>query len=149
MPKSIWNGTITFGMVNVPVKLYSATESKSIHFHEVHAKDGARIEHRRICPREDKEGPYKEVVKGYEDDVLVLHTLRFHDEVVEGEDLEIERSSRKPSQKEIQMAGQLVKALAADFNPDGYEDTYRDAVLDLIKRKARGEEIDLLAEEEP
>ena len=37
MARSIWNGTITFGMVNVPVKLYSATESKSIHFHEVHA----------------------------------------------------------------------------------------------------------------
>ena len=50
VPKSIWNGTITFGMVNVPVKLYSATESKSVHFHEVHAKDGARIEHRPRSP---------------------------------------------------------------------------------------------------
>src|SRR5436853_7505140 len=66
MPKSIWNGTLTFGMVNVPIKLYSATESKTVHFHEVHAKDGARIEHRRICPKEDKEVPYKEIVKGYE-----------------------------------------------------------------------------------
>ena len=52
MPKSIWNGTITFGMVNVPIKLYSATESKSIHFHQVHARDGSRIEHRRICSKE-------------------------------------------------------------------------------------------------
>ena len=58
------NIDLGFGMVNVLVKLYSATESKSIHFHEVHAKNGARIEHRRICPREDKEVPYKEVVKG-------------------------------------------------------------------------------------
>src|SRR5687768_12320464 len=64
--RSIWNGTITFGMVNVPVKLYTATEWKTIHFHLVHARDGSRIENRRICSKEDKEVPYKEVVKGYE-----------------------------------------------------------------------------------
>src|SRR5438034_484788 len=66
MPRSIWNGTITFGMVNVPVKLYSATESKSIHVHQVHARDGSRIEHRRVCSKEEKEVPFKEIVKGYE-----------------------------------------------------------------------------------
>ena len=49
-PRSIWNGTITFGLVNVPVKVYSATESKSIHFHQVHLNDGARIEHRARLP---------------------------------------------------------------------------------------------------
>ena len=65
-PRSIWNGTITFGLVNVPVKVYSATESKSIHFHQVHLADGARIEHRRVCPKEDKEVPNDEIVKGYE-----------------------------------------------------------------------------------
>src|SRR3954451_3647416 len=65
-PRSIWNGTVTFGLVNVPIKLYTATESKTVHFNEVHAKDGARIEHRRICPKEDKEVSYDEVVKGYE-----------------------------------------------------------------------------------
>ena len=54
-PRSIWNGTIAFGLVNVPVKVYTATESKSIHFHQVHLDDGARIEHRRVCPKEDKE----------------------------------------------------------------------------------------------
>lgn len=66
MPRSIWNGTVSFGMVHVPVKLYSATESKTVHFSEVHAKDGAKIEHRRICPKEDRQVPYDEVVKGYE-----------------------------------------------------------------------------------
>src|SRR2546423_15549806 len=64
--RSIWNGTITFGMVNVPVKLYTATESKSVHFHLVHARDGSRVENRRICSKEDKEVPFKQVVKGYE-----------------------------------------------------------------------------------
>ena len=66
MARSIWNGTITFGLVAVPIKVYSATESKTVHFHEVHAKDGSRIEHRRICPKEGKEVDYEDIVKGYE-----------------------------------------------------------------------------------
>src|SRR4051794_23923242 len=66
MARSIWNGTVTFGLVNVPVKVLSATESKTVHFHEVHAKDGAAVEHRRFCSKEDQEVPYDEVVKGYE-----------------------------------------------------------------------------------
>ena len=237
MAKSIWNGTITFGMLNVPVKLYSATESKTIHFHEVHLRDGAKIEHRRVYSKDNKEVPYDQVVKGYEvsegryvvlekdeikaaagdrgkvihlrefvrapeidpvfyertyyvgsrDDeasfrllhealrkservgigrfsfhdreylvgvgagyqALVLHTLRFHDEVVGGDELEIEGRARKPSGKEVDMAGQLVQTLAADFKPAAYEDTYRDAVLELIKRKSKGEEIGLAEQEEP
>jgi DNA end-binding protein Ku len=237
MPRSIWNGTITFGMVNVPVKLYTATESKAVHFQEVHIKDGAKIEHRRICPKEGKEVPFKQIVKGYEvgedeyvvldndevkaaagergkvihlrefvradeidpifyektyclgsredgdsyrlvhealrksaragvgrfafrdreylvavrarDAVLVLHTLRFHDELVAGNELEIEGGARKPSQNEVRMAGRLVGTMTEDFKPSAYEDTYRDAMLDLIKRKSRGEDIDPVAEEEP
>ena len=66
MPRSIWNGAIAFGLVNVPVKVYSATESKTVSFHEVHAKDGSRIEHRRICPNEGKEIDYDDIVKGFE-----------------------------------------------------------------------------------
>src|SRR5215210_6659952 len=64
--RSIWNGTIAFGGVFVPVKVYAATEDRTVHFHEVHVDDGARIVHKRICPKEDKEVPYKEIVKGYE-----------------------------------------------------------------------------------
>ena len=57
---------MSVGLVHVPVKLYSATESKTIHFHEVHLEDGARIEHRRFCAKEDREVPYEEVVRGFE-----------------------------------------------------------------------------------
>jgi DNA end-binding protein Ku len=235
--RSIWNGTITFGLVNIPVKLYTATESKSIHFHLVHARDGSRVENRRICSKEGKEVPYKEVIKGYEvaegkyvvlekdeikaaagdrgkvihledfvdageidpvfyektyyvgsrddkdpyrllhealrrsgragigrftfhdreylvavralDDVIALHTLRFHDEVVSGDELEIEIRGRKPSDREVKMAKTLIDTLQQDFDPEDYEDTYREAVLDLIKRKAKGEDIDPAAQEEP
>ena len=235
--RSIWNGTITFGMVNVPIKLYSATESKSIHFHEVHAADGARLQHRRICPKDEKEVAKEEIVLGYEvsegqyvvldkeevkaaagdrgkvvhieefvdadeidpifyvktyyvgsrddkdsyrllhealrksgragigrftfhdreylvavralDSVIGLHTMRFHDEVAPAGELAPESRGRKPAPREVQMAGKLVESLRVKFVPSDYEDTYRDAVLDLIKRKGRGEEIDLLEQEEP
>jgi DNA end-binding protein Ku len=66
MPRSLWNGTVSVGLINVPVKLYSAVESKTVHFREVHLEDEAKIEHRRFCSSEDKEVPYDEVVKGYE-----------------------------------------------------------------------------------
>jgi DNA end-binding protein Ku len=236
-PRSLWNGTITFGLVNVPIKLYTATESHTIQFHEAHARDGAQIEHRRICSKEDKEVPYEEVVKGYEvaegryvvltkeeikaaagdrgkvihlrefvaaeeidpvffektyyvgagddagayrllhealrrskragigrfsfhdreylvavrarEDILVLDTLRFADEIASADEVELPKSGRKPSKREVDMARQLLESLHEDFDPTRYEDTYRDAVLELIKRKAKGEEIDLTAQEEP
>jgi DNA end-binding protein Ku len=228
-PRSIWNGTLTFGLVRVPVKVYSATESKSVHFHQVHLADGARIEHRRVCPKEGKEVPKDEILKGYElsdgkfveltkdeiaaaagersklidvehfvdgeqidpafydktyylgagDDgeayrllrkaletsgkvaiarwvfhdrerlvavrplgkILGLHTMHFQDEVVGVDDLDLPSPQRNPSDREIEMAGKLVKSLAAKFEPEKYEDSYREAVLDVIKRKAKGEEI--------
>jgi DNA end-binding protein Ku len=66
MPRSIWNGTIAFGLVTVPVKVYSATESKTVHFQEVHVTDGASIEHRRICPNDGEQVDYDDIVKGFE-----------------------------------------------------------------------------------
>jgi DNA end-binding protein Ku len=66
MPRSIWNGTVGFGLVYVPVKVFSATESKTVRFREVHVSDGAKIEHRRICPKDGKQVDYDDIVKGYE-----------------------------------------------------------------------------------
>jgi DNA end-binding protein Ku len=230
VPRSIWNGTISFGLAHVPIKLYSATESKTVSFREVHLSDGAPIEHRRICSKEGKEVPYKEVVKGYEvaedeyvvlerdevkaaaggrgkvieieefvpgdaidpifvektyyvgcrddgeayrvfhealkqtgrvgigrftfhdreylaavrplDGVLALHTLRFHDEIVEAGDLDVAVPRKGPSKQEAKMAEQLVDSLHERFDPTDYEDTYREAVLDLIDRKAKGRKIE-------
>jgi DNA end-binding protein Ku len=237
-PRSLWNGTITVGVIVVPVKLYTAVESKTVRFREVHLADEAKVEHRRFCSAEDHEVPYEEVVRGFEiaegeyvvldkeevaaaagdrahvialeqfveaaridpvfyaktyylgagddggdayrllhdalgateraglgrftfhdreylvalralGDVMALHTLRFADEVVGGDELEIGKGGRKPSSKEVDMAGKLVDSLHEDFEPEAYEDTYREAVLDLIRRKAKGEEIDLAEQEEP
>jgi DNA end-binding protein Ku len=66
MARSLWNGTLSVGVINVPVKLYSAVESRTVHFREVHLGDEAKVEHRRFCSKEDREVPYDEVVKGFE-----------------------------------------------------------------------------------
>ena len=64
MPRSIWNGAIVFGTVTVPVKVFAATERHTVHFNEVHAKDGAQIEHRKVSSKSGRE--VKDIVKGYE-----------------------------------------------------------------------------------
>ncbi|MDB4971223.1 MAG: Ku protein [Myxococcales bacterium] len=69
MPRPMWSGAISFGLVNIPVKLYKATAStsgKAISFHQIHKTCGSRIKQLRWCPKEDVEVPWDEVVKGYE-----------------------------------------------------------------------------------
>jgi DNA end-binding protein Ku len=66
MPRSIWSGAISFGLVNVPVKLYSAVSKKTVRFHQLHDKDGVRIQQKRVCPADDEEVAYEHIVKGYE-----------------------------------------------------------------------------------
>jgi DNA end-binding protein Ku len=64
--RALWNGSLSFGLVNVPVALYSAVRDLDVHFHELHATDGARIEVRRFCSEEDREVAYEEIGKGYD-----------------------------------------------------------------------------------
>src|SRR3954451_14290616 len=64
--RCLWNGAIRFGLVNVPIKVYGAASSKQIRFRELHLKDAAPLEHRRVCSKEDKEIPFDEVVRVYE-----------------------------------------------------------------------------------
>ncbi len=64
--RAIWKGAVSFGLVSVPVKLYSATESHDVSFRQVHAKDGGRIKYQRICAIDGEEVPYSDIAKGYE-----------------------------------------------------------------------------------
>jgi DNA end-binding protein Ku len=66
--RAIWKGAVSFGLVSVPVKLYSATESHDISFRQVHAKDGGRIKYQRVCSIDGEEVPYSDIAKGYETD---------------------------------------------------------------------------------
>ena len=80
MPRSIWRGTISFGMVSIPVKLFTATESKDISFRQLHRDDNARVRQLRWCSLEDKEVAFDEIVRGYEyakDSYVVLDDGEF------------------------------------------------------------------------
>ena len=236
MPRAIWTGAISFGLVTIPVRLYSAISEKDVHFHQFKAGTGERINLKRVAGEDEEEVPYEDIVKGYEvsdgeyvmvtpeelesvepgrsrtidisdfvdlheidpiyfehtyflgpqgdvgaerpyallleamkstekvaigslvmrnkeylaairpkDDVLVLETLYFDDEVRKAEDLDLPRV--KSSDKELGMAEQLIESLSASWDPSKYKDRYRKRVLDLIKRKAAGKEI--VVEEQP
>ncbi len=242
MPRSIWSGAISFGLVNVPVKLFSAVSRKTVRFHQLHEETGVRIQQRRVDPSTGEEVPYDNVVKGYEvgpdryvvvtpdelealdpkktrsiditefvdleeidpvfydhpyylapaqggakpykllvdamresgkvaigkvvirqkeslvalrpmeGDVLGMTTMLFADEVVDPEGIdELEAVEEvEAGARELAMAQQLIESLSADFEPDKYHDSYRGRVLELIERKAAGEEVAVQpAAEEP
>ena len=80
--RSIWKGAISFGLVSIPVKLYSATEEKDVAFHQVHREDGGRIRYKRVCQVDGEEVPYSDIAKGYElpsGEVVVLTDEDFSD----------------------------------------------------------------------
>src|SRR3954468_7118653 len=64
--RSIWKGAISFGLVSIPVKLYSATEERDVSFYQVHREDGGRIRYKRVCQIDGDEVPYSDIAKGYE-----------------------------------------------------------------------------------
>src|SRR3712207_1353938 len=66
MPRSIWSGAISFGLVNVPVKLYSAVSRKTVRFHQLNGETGNRIQQKRVDPGTGEEVAYEQIVKGYE-----------------------------------------------------------------------------------
>jgi DNA end-binding protein Ku len=66
MPRPIWSGSISFGLVNVPVKLFTAQSPKDVRFNQLHAPDNSRVRMKRFCEAENIEIPYDEIVKGYE-----------------------------------------------------------------------------------
>src|SRR5918998_4261713 len=233
MPRSSWSGAISFGLVNVPVKLYSAVSRKTVRFNQLNGKTGHRIAQKRVDPTTGEEVAYEDIVKGYEltkeryvlitpeeldsldpeksrtidiedfvdladidpvyydhpyylipdkgaakayglllnameesgkvaiarvvirtkeqlvairpapGNVLMMETMIFADEVVPPDQIDDlpEAGELQASERELKMAQQLIESLSSDFEPDKYRDEYRDKVLELIERKASGEEI--------
>jgi DNA end-binding protein Ku len=231
MPRAIWSGSVSFGLVNVPIKLVSATSPKDVRFNQLHDADSGRINQKRVCSIDGEEVDYAHIVKGYDlgggryvvidpdelrsidpeatrtidieefvdlvdidpvyfehsyylvpddraekayallveamaasgkvaigrfvlrtkqylvtlrpkDGVLVLSTMLFADEVIDLGELDVPTTeATKPSERELGMAQQLVESLSAEFDPTKYHDTYRERVLELIEKKAEGQEI--------
>jgi DNA end-binding protein Ku len=82
---------------------------------------------------------YLAAIRPYEG-VLVLHTLRFADELVAADELELPDAGRRADEREVKMAAQLVQTLHEDFDPRRYRDEYRELVLKAIEAKAKGKE---------
>jgi DNA end-binding protein Ku len=240
MARAIWSGSISFGLLNVPVKLYSAVSKKSVSFRELRESDSSRIRHKRVAEADGEEVTYDDIVKGYEiapeqyvvitrdeleeldpkktraieikdfvdldeidpiyfdhpyylgpdkgaekayallvkamedahkvaiarfvlrnkenlaalrpmDGVMTMATMRFADEVVSPDEIseDLEAADGKPTKKELDMARALIDSLAAEFDASQYRDEYREEVLALIERKAKGEKVVAAASEEP
>jgi DNA end-binding protein Ku len=232
MPRAIWTGAISFGLVTVPVKLYSAVNRKTVRFHQLSSKTQSRVQQKRVDAETGEELEYPELLKGYElapdryvvisgeeldtlapektktidiedfveleqidpiyydhpyylapgqggakpyslllaameetskvaiarvvirskeqlvalrpvSGVLAMATMLFADEVLSPQMIEDmpDPAKLKASARELAIAKQLVESLASDFEPERYHDTYREQVLELIERKAQGEEI--------
>jgi DNA end-binding protein Ku len=232
MARAIWSGAISFGLVNVPVKLYSATSQKTVRFHQLSGKTGARIKQKRVDGSTGEEVAFEDIVKGYEitpehyvmidpdelealdpkatrtvdieefvdlvdidpiyydhsyylaptaggakayrllldamresgkvgigrvvirskqqlcalrptEDVLTLTTMLFGDEVLAPDRIDelesLDEAAATP--RELTMAQQLIDSLSNEFDPSRYHDEYRERVLELIERKAAGEEV--------
>jgi DNA end-binding protein Ku len=237
MPRAIWSGAISFGLVNVPVKMYSATSPKTVRFHQLSAKTGTRIKQKRVDPSTGDEVAFEDIVKGFElsperyvliepdelealdpkatrtidieefvdlaeidpiyydhsyylgpaaggakayrllleamretgkvaigrvvirskqqlcalrpiGDALGMSTMLFGDEVLSSDRIdELDAlADAEASDRELKMAQQLISSLSADFDPARFTDDYRARVIDLIERKAAGEEIAVQAE---
>ena len=229
MPRSIWKGAVSFGMVSIPIKLYTATDEKDISFNLLHKKDGARIKQQRYCPEDEAVVEWNDVVRGYEvapdqyvimepsdfdkvpvdtthtieitdfvpadqidpiyyqktyylepdkvggkpfallrevlkdsklialakvtlrqkeqlctlrvyENTIALETMYYADEIRSTEEFEVP-GDLQLGEKELMMAKSLVDMLTGDFEPEKYHDNYREALIELIERKAEGEEI--------
>jgi DNA end-binding protein Ku len=240
MARAIWSGSISFGLLNVPVKLYSAVSSKTIRFRELRESDGSRIRHKRVAEEDGEEVSYDDIVKGYEvapdqyvvlsreelaeldpkktraieiqdfvdldeidpiffnqpyylgpdkgaekayallvqameesrkaaisrfvlrnkehlaairasDGVLTMATMRFADEIVPPENVDgvVPEEEVEPADREVEMAKRLIDSLTGEFEPKSYRDEYREELLALIERKAKGEKVVTAPTEEP
>ena len=82
MPRSIWKGAISFGLITIPIKVYGATETKDLSFRQVHPADGGRIKYKRVCEVCGEEVPYGEIAKGFETSdgrMVILESSDFND----------------------------------------------------------------------
>ncbi len=110
-PRAIWRGAISFGMVSIPVRIFTATQSKNVHFNQLHADDKVRIRQKKWCPEHDEEVPADEIVRGYE-------FSKGQYVILDDEDFE---NLPVPSQHTINLTGFVQ---AQEIDPVFYDKTY-------------------------
>jgi DNA end-binding protein Ku len=237
MPRTMWKGAISFGLVSIPIRLYPATEEKTLRFNQLHDEDGGRVKYKRVCAIDGEEIPFEHIVKGFEiekdryvlltdedfdavpvtssraidiqqfveleeidpmyfkksyylipeetgvkayallrqamadngkvgvakvsfrdkehlaalrfsGEVMVLETMYWPDEIRATEFEELDKEVKVRPQ-EVQMAESLIENLTDEWDPTQYKDEYREALLEIVEKKAAGEEITVVEEPEP
>src|ERR671916_601012 len=151
MPRPLWRGSLSFGLVNVPVQLTGATRDLDLHFRQLHKKDSAPIEQRRYCSQDDVEVQWEEIgrfvmrTKEYlvlvrpRKGLLSLTTMRFHDEVRPTDG--IAPGGRKPAKEKIEQAVAVIESLGTDWDPERYTDCYRERLKRVVEEKKKGKKI--------
>src|SRR5205085_401944 len=154
--RSIASLTISFGMVSIPVKLYSATEaSRAISFNLLHKACGSRLKQQYFCVKEDIPVAREDMVRGYEfakdqyvmfrpmEDLvegLVMQQLLYAGEVRALRDVDIPKTEVKPA--ELKLAQQLIEQQSSDkFDPAAYKDEVRERIEAAVQKKVEGQEI--------
>ena len=151
MPRALWKGSISFGLVNIPIELHTAVRNHRPKFRMLHAKDHSPVRFERVCIRDGHPVAWEDLVKGYEYErghFVVLTVMRFADELVDVAqfDLPSDSAIRKP---ELEMAKALVNSLAAAWDPSKYTDQYRENLKRVIQGKAKGKHVTLTGEKQP
>src|SRR5438445_126097 len=145
---SIGSATISFGLVSVPIKMFSAGESSAaISFNWLHKKDGARLKQQYVCSKDGEKVEKEDMIKGYEFSKgryvqFTPDELKALEEKGTGSNNEGPIPKVDVKKAELDMAVQLIEQAATDtFEPQKYEDTVKARIQEQIQRKVEGEEI--------
>src|SRR5450759_7521 len=143
MARSMWSGFLSFGLVSVPVGLYSATADQTIHFNQLHKGTSNRIRYKKVDEVTGEEVPKSDIGHGYDlghgEDVLILETMYFADEIRSpSEELDSLPQDATFAGRELEVAKKLVESLTVEWSPEDYHNTYRARVEEVIERKREG-----------
>src|SRR5206468_65305 len=162
--RAIWKGSISFGLVNIPIALYPATRKEELKFRLLRQKDLSPINYKRVAEKDGKEVPWDEIVKGYEYekgkfvilkdedfqrvdleatqtvdiqdfvDVDEIDPMYFAEELADASKLGVPKKL-EPQKKEMDMAKALINSMSSKWSPEKYHDDYREAVMKVIEEK--------------
>src|SRR3989344_1836537 len=142
--RTVWSGSIAFGLVTIPIKLYSAISSKTGHFRLLHSKHPAPIRYKRVCEKCQKEVPWEEVEKGVEvaKNKFVMLTQEEIKKIRPGKtdtiDIKELKQAPKISKEEFKLATELIEKITIEeFKIEKYEDTFSEDLKKLLKKKEK------------
>src|SRR5919197_1314127 len=159
--RTIWNGSISFGLVNIPIGLALATQRSDIAFRTLHRECGTPIKNKRYCPLHERDVEADELVKGWEvaigkfvlwgkenlclirphGDSLALETLFFAEDVRSRSEIQEAVEATDVKKPELDLARQVIASLVGEFDPAEFENEYRRDLRAMLEAKLAGQEV--------